>query len=84
MSDAVIEALSPLVSGDGLILERKRFDPMSGVLLLRLSEGDAPCTACRMSAALLKEIAMPLARKADPRVRRIDIIDDRPPERRLP
>lgn len=77
MADALLEALRPLVSGDGLELEIRRFDPMSGTLNLRLFDGEAPCAACRMSAALLAEIALPAASRVDRRVRRITIVDDR-------
>lgn len=82
MNEAVLGALRPLISGDGLELEVRRFDPMSGTLNLRLFDGEAPCLACRMSADLLAEIALPVAQKVDARVRRVTIEDDRPEDRR--
>ncbi|ALR19727.1 hypothetical protein [Sphingobium baderi] len=82
MDDAVLGVLRPLINGDGLDLEVRRFDPMSGTLNLRLFDGKDPCTVCRMSADLLAEIALPIARKVDPRVRRITIEDDRPEDGR--
>jgi Fe-S cluster biogenesis protein NfuA len=77
MNEALLDALRPLVSGDGLNLDIRRFDPMSGTLNLRLFEGENPCTQCRMSADLLAEIALPAAQRIDRRVRRVTIEDDR-------
>lgn len=78
MSHSLVAALRAIVSGDGLNLEVRRFDPMSGHLQLRLFEGQNPCSACHMSADFLEEFALPVARRVDPRVRKITILDDRP------
>jgi len=72
-----MEALRGLVVGDGLDLRFKRVEPLSGTLTLELTEGSNPCQACRMSAELLSDIALPLVRRVNPSIRKIAIIDKR-------
>lgn len=76
---AFMGQIRDLVKGDGLDLEFQRLDPMTGTLKLRLFAGPDICAMCVMSAELLEELALPIAKKTNASIRRVDIQDDRPP-----
>lgn len=72
-----MSALRDFIKGHDLDLQIIRIDTLSGMLLLKLFSRPGTAKASSISINDLKEIALPMVRRATPSIRRIVIKDMR-------